>query len=63
MAVKSIYVPGPIPVSCSIQNTPISTPNFSDGEIFVTIFNGTPNYTIEFGWWGLSSHRVYDRKF
>jgi hypothetical protein len=47
LAVKSIYVPGPIPVSCSIQNTPISTPNSSDGEIFVTIFNGTPNYTIE----------------
>lgn len=46
IATKSIYVPGPIPVSCSLENNPISTPNSLDGEIIVRIFNGTPNYTI-----------------
>ena len=46
LSTRSFYVPGPVPVNCSIQTTPLTTAISSDGEIIVSIFNGTAPFDI-----------------
>jgi len=46
LSTRSFYVPGPIAVNCSLQTTPLTTSISNDGEILVSIFNGTAPFSI-----------------